>query len=500
MAPVFELGNPVNIPLIGVACLTLYVVGSILYRLFLDPLRSVPGPFLWRLTNLPRVYHILKGDIHVKVGELHSKYGPVLRLTPYEVVFNDPQAWKDIYGHRVGNAPENSKWPEFYTTNTDLPHSLITAERKEHAILRRQLSHGFSDKSMREQESLIKGYVELLIQRLHENAQNGAARLNMRDWYNWTTFDVIGDLGFGRSFGCLEGTGYHPWVRLITETFRESSAFQSLAHLGLRPVVKYIYRWGLMGKNKESLNLVSETLHERIKLGKERPDLIEGLVKKKDELGMDFETLVSNANLLIVAGSETTATLLSGATYLLTTNPDKLAKVAEEVRSTFRSDQEITLTSVSQLHYMLACLNESLRQYPPVTSDLPRITPKGGATILGTFVPEGTVVSVFQWAVNYDPRFWKNPFKFAPERWLGDPEYKDDQQDAMQPFSTGPRNCIGRNLAYAEMRLILAKILYNFDISIDDDSRNWILNQRSFTVWEKPALNIHLTPVAKKAG
>lgn len=105
-----------------------------------------------------------------------------------------------------------------------------------------------------------------------------------------------------------------------------------------------------MGKNKESLNLVSETLHERIKLGKERPDLIEGLVKKKDELGMDFETLVSNANLLIVAGSETTATLLSGATYLLTTNPDKLAKVAEEVRSTFRSDQEITLTSVSQLH------------------------------------------------------------------------------------------------------------------------------------------------------
>lgn len=50
------------------------------------------------------------------------------------------------------------------------------------------------------------------------------------------------------------------------------------------------------------------------------------------------------------------------------------------------------------------------------------------------------------------------------------------------------------------MRLILAKILYNFDISIDDDSRNWILNQRSFTVWEKPALNIHLTPVAKKAG
>ncbi|KAI0114775.1 cytochrome P450 [Daldinia grandis] len=500
MAPVFELGNPANIPLIGAACFTLYVVGSIFYRLFLDPLRSIPGPFLWRLTNLPRVYHIMKGDIHDKVRELHGKYGPVLRLTPYEVVFNDPQAWKDIYGHRVGNAPEIPKWPEFYIANTDLPDTLITAERQQHGIVRRQLSHGFSDKSMREQESLIKGYVELLIQRLHENAQNGAASLNMRDWYNWTTFDVIGDLGFGRSFGCLEGVGYHPWVKLITDTFREAAAFQSMAHLGLRPLVKYIYRSGLMNKTKENLDLVSETLQERIKLGKERPDLIEGLIKKKEELGMDFQTLVGNANLLIIAGSETTATLLTGATYLLTTNPDKLAKVAEEVRSTFKNEEEITLTSVSQLPYMLACLNESLRQYPPVTSDLPRIIPKGGATISGTSIPEGTVVSVFQWAVNYNPQFWKDPLKFAPERWLGDPEYKDDQQDAMQPFSVGPRNCIGRNLAYAEMRLILAKILYDFDMSIDESSRNWAVDQKSFSVWAKPDLNIHLTPVAKKSG
>ncbi|KAF3064163.1 Isotrichodermin C-15 hydroxylase [Daldinia childiae] len=499
MAPVFEFGDPVNIPLIGAACLAIYVVGNIFYRLFLDPLRSIPGPFLWRFTNLPRVYHILKGDIHAKVLELHVKYGPVLRLTPYEVVFSDPQAWKDIYGHRVGDALENPKWPQFYKANTDLAESFFTAERKEHAIQRRQLSHGFSDKSMREQESLIKGYVELLIQRLHENAQNGAARLNMRDWYNWTTFDVIGDLGFGRSFGCLADTGYHPWVKLITQTFRESAAFQSLAHLGLRPVVKYAYRLGLMVKNKENLNLVAETLQERIKLGKERPDLIDGFVKKKDELGMSFESLVSSANLLIVAGSETTATLLSGATFLLTTNPDKLAKVTEEVRSCFESDQEITLTSVSRLPYMLACLNEALRQYPPATSDLPRVTPKGGATILGRSLPEGTVVSVFQYAVNYDPRFWKNPFKFAPERWLDDPEYKDDQQDAMQPFSTGPRNCIGRNLAYAEMRLILAKILFNFDMSIDDESLNWFSNQRAFSVWEKPPLYIHLTPVTKKS-
>ncbi|KAI8966684.1 cytochrome P450 [Daldinia sp. FL1419] len=500
MAPVFEIADHTNIALIGVSCVALYIIGTIFYRLFLDPLRDIPGPLLWRLTNLPRVYHILKGDIHAKVRELHAKYGPILRLTPYEVVFDDPQAWKDIYGHRIGDAPEITKWLDFYIPNTDLPHSLITAERKEHGILRRQFSHGFSDKSMREQEELIKGYVELLIQRLHENCQNGAARLNMRDWYNWTTFDVIGDLGFGKSFGCLDQTGYHPWVRIITETFRESAAFQSMAHLGWRPIIKYFYRWNIMGKTKENLNLVAETLQERIETGKERPDLIEGLVKKRDELKMDFKTLVGNANLLIIAGSETTATLLTGATYLLTTHPDQLAKVSQEVRSTFNNSDEITLTSVSRLPYMLACLNESLRQYPPVTSDLPRVVPEGGATIAGRFLPQGTIVSIFQWAVNYDPRFWKNPNKFAPERWMGDPEYKDDQQDAMQPFSTGPRNCIGRNLAYAEMRLILAKILYNFDMKLDEESLGWAVDQRSFSVWEKPPLLVHLTPVAQKSG
>ncbi|OTB20736.1 hypothetical protein K445DRAFT_313217 [Daldinia sp. EC12] len=499
MAPAFQIPDNINIPLIGGACIALYVVWFIFYGLFLDPLRHIPGPFLWRLTNLPRVYHLIKGDVHRKVREFHKKYGPIVRITPYEVVYNDPQAWKDIYGHRVGGAEEIGKWTAFYTPNSDLPRNLLTSERTEHGILRRQFSHSFSDKSMREQEELIKGYVELLIDRLNENCDGGKAPLNMRDWYNWTTFDVIGDLGFGNSFSCLQNTGYHPWIKLITASLRESCKFQGMAHLGIHPFVKYLYRWGLMDRNKEQLNLVAETLDERIKSGRERPDLIDMLVKKRGDLGMDFQTLVGNANLLIVAGSETTATLLSGATYLLTMNPHTLAKVTEEVRTSFNNDKEITLTSVSKLRYMLACLNESLRQYPPVSNDLPRCVPKGGAEIVGKHLPEGTVCSVFQWAINYDERWWKNPYKFAPERWLGDPEYKDDRQDAMQPFSHGPRNCIGKNLAYAEMRLILAKILYNFDMRIDDSCRDWIDRQNSFGVWEKPPLYIYLTPVSQKS-
>lgn len=104
---------------------------------------------------------------------------------------------------------------------------------------------------------------------------------------------------------------------------------------------------------------------------------------------MSFEQLSANAEILVLAGSETTATLLSGCTYLLLTNPDKMEKLKHEVRSTFASDSEITASSVNKLSYMLGVLNEALRLYPPVTSTLVRVVPPGGDVIADYWVPEG---------------------------------------------------------------------------------------------------------------
>ncbi|KAI0377117.1 cytochrome P450 [Hypomontagnella monticulosa] len=498
MAPTLYEPSPASFALLGAAILVFSIVGNIIYTLFLHPLRSYPGPILWRISSIPRVYHEYNGNLTFRIAELHKKYGSVVRITPRELAYNHPQAWKDIYGHRTGGAPEFPKWDEWYRTVSTFPTSVIDAEREEHSILRRQLSHGFSDKSMREQDPIIRGYVDLLIQRLHENSKNGSVALNMREWYNWTTFDVIGDLGFGSSFGCLQNSSYHPWVRLITQSLKETSRFHALIHLGFKPLVDQLFKWGIMKKNKEQFALVRNKLQERMKLGVERPDLIEGLLRKKDEWQMGLEKLTFNSNILIVAGSETTATLLCGATYLLTTHPEHLARLTKEVRSAFKSEDEINLTSVGNLQFMLACLNEAFRRYPPVSNELPRSSPKGGGTVLGKHVPEGAVVSVWQWPLNHDSRFWKDPMTFAPERWMGDPAYKDDCLEAMQPFSFGPRNCIGRNLAYAEMRLILAKIVYNFDMTIADECRNWIYGQKSYTLWDKPDLNVYLTPVPRE--
>ena len=110
-------------------------------------------------------------------------------------------------------------------------------------------------------------------------------------------------------------------------------------------------------------------------------------MRHNDEKGMTKPEIVENCGALIIAGSETTATLLSGATFHLLKNPEALRKVTKEVRDTFAAQTDITFTMVAQLPYLNACLKESLRLYPPVPGILPRLTGPEGDIISGQFIP-----------------------------------------------------------------------------------------------------------------
>lgn len=104
--------------------------------------------------------------------------------------------------------------------------------------------------------------------------------------------------------------------------------------------------------------------------------------------GLTAQNLETNSSILIAAGSETTATLLSGATFLLLTHPETLSSLTEEIRSNFKSEDEINFSTVNDLPYLKACLDEALRLYPPTPGGLPRTVPKGGAVICGKHIPE----------------------------------------------------------------------------------------------------------------
>ncbi|KAI1123619.1 putative cytochrome P450 [Nemania abortiva] len=493
MSYVNESLSLAQLAILGVALGILVTTGKIFYNVFVHPLRNFPGPVTHGMSVVPKAVYQMNGSLPFRVAELHGRYGPVVRVAPNELAFSSPRAWRDIYGHKKEEFPKHGS---FYGIFKHLPSSIINAGAAEHSMLRRQVAVGFSDRAMHEQESIIGSYVDLLISRLMEASQKDPCQ-NMREWYTWTTFDLIGDLSFGvdGGFGCLQNSSYHPWVKLIHESIRQQGIMLGLIALGFKRPITWLHKTatGLFADSKHRL-IVKEKVAQRLR-GGHRPDFLEGLVSNREDLGLSEGQIATNASVLILAGSETTATLLCAITYYLTTHLEILDKLKTEVRSAFASDREITLTSVGNLSFMLACLNEALRCHPPVMNGAPRYAPQD-VIIDGKFVPKDAVLTIYQYAVNHDEQYWREPWRFAPERWLNDPAFKEDQRDAMQPFGTGPRDCVGRNLAYAEMRLILAKLVYNFDVSISEDSRDWLHGQKAYAVWHKPDLNVHLKSVA----
>lgn len=218
------------------------------------------------------------------------------------------------------------------------------------------------------------------------------------------------------------------------------------------------------------------------------------MLHHNDEKGCTRDELIVNASLLIGAGSETTATTLSGTIYYLLQNPDKLQILQKEVDDAFSSIDEMTLVSTGKLPYLHAVIEEGLRMYPPVPGTLPRRTPKEGAMIAGEWVAGDTCVTMHQWAANRDPHNFADPDAFAPERFLPDvpDKFKADRKEAMQPFSFGPRNCLGKNLAYSEVRSILARIIFKYDMELCPESKGWV-DQKVHFIWEKPRLMVKLS-------
>lgn len=153
------------------------------------------------------------------------------------------------------------------------------------------------------------------------------------------------------------------------------------------------------------------------------------------------------ASTFIVAGSNTTADTMTGLTYLLLRNPDKMARLKQEIHSMFRYKGEITMQSTVHCRYLIACLEESMRLRPALCCSLARTVPENGETIDGEFVPGGTGVGVHMLAAAHSEHNFRRPMEFVPERWLEltpDSEFASDDKGGSQPFSHGLRSCAGK--------------------------------------------------------
>lgn len=479
-----------------------YTIFKGIHNAVLHPLRSFPGPKLWSTTYLFRHVSNMRGQLDWSLKAFHEKYGPVVRFSPDELSFMSEQAWKDIHEHRNVLLIKDPLFYDSVKSSFNTASDIHTADARSHQQIRKQLAHAFSEKALRDQEPFMKSYVDLLMEKLRGVAAAGKPA-DMVQWLNFTTFDLIGELAVGKSFGCLNNSQYHDWVSEIFNSIKVGPYIRAMATYTAVPrLMRFLAPTNIKEASSRHQEYVQENVQERLQKGvmEERKDFISYILKNRAaKNGLTDKEIAANCGLLIKAGSETTATALSGVIYHLLKNPAALQKVTSEVRNAFATEAEINFVNVSgRVPYMLACLAEGLRTYSPVPTILPRRTPIGCMTeIDGYRVPGWTNVGVHQLSASASAVNFHRPDAFVPERWLPEstteptsPFYRD-RRGASQPFSLGQRNCLGKSLAHNEMRVILARLLWNFDLELCAESEEWH-QQRSYTVWEKPPLMCRL--------
>jgi len=387
--------------------LVVFLLWTVVYRLYFHPLAKYPGPLLARLTPFPGMILLMRGRMPMTVKTWHDKYGPVVRVSPNELSFNSAQAWDDIYGHRPGR-PNMHKDPIHVGSVDPIPGvtTLTMADDANHARQRRAMAYSFSQKALEEQEHIIQHYVDLLVNAMRKKAQTGE-EFNLVDWLNFTTFDIIGDLAFGEPFGCLRDGKFHDWVSLIFNSVKGGAMEQvtrRFAEAG-SPLQNWLVN-NFVPKRLKKIrkeHLVRSTEKVRRRMANEKTDhrdFIWYIMRQREKHDLKDDEVVVNGALFIVAGSETTANALSGLmARLLRGQGQRCYKtLVDEIRNRFQKEEDIKAEAVAELKYFQACVEEGLRIHPPVPAGLLRTVPKGGDYIDGNWVAGGVGVSrtIFQ--------------------------------------------------------------------------------------------------------
>jgi cytochrome P450 len=221
-------------------------------------------------------------------------------------------------------------------------------------------------------------------------------------------------------------------------------------------------------------------------------DQFSALLEAKDpETGHGFTQpeLISEAGLLIVAGTDTTITGIPSTIFYLVNNPSALARLQHEIRNAFSEVEDIRIgPQLEKCRFLTSCINESLRLTPPVGSILPREVLPGGITIDGEWFPPSTDLGVLHYALHHSKDHFPAPFEFQPERWLAENSTQGEGplpstgtlqtqgHSAFTAFGVGRASGIGKHLAYQEMSLVLARVVWLYDMRTPPSSVRKLTN------------------------
>lgn len=272
----------------GLFCLVVafWLLGILLfrtvYRIFFHPLARYPGPRLAAITPLVHVYHFVAGDAVAWLDGVHRRYGDVVRVEPNRLSYIAPQAWKDVYGHATGTRRANSK-EQKNSRNlfANGSYSISSAHGAEHQRLRKIFSNAFSDQSITRQEPMLTLHARRMVDLVRREieaqqrglaaggasgggAADGSVVMDAVQLFNFATFDIMADLAFGESLGCLdnnEGGSTSAWVDAVQVNFKRMII---RSRLGPYPVLSRLWHHLHAGRYSRAATIHVQSSHDRV--------------------------------------------------------------------------------------------------------------------------------------------------------------------------------------------------------------------------------------------
>ncbi|KIW79074.1 hypothetical protein Z517_08914 [Fonsecaea pedrosoi CBS 271.37] len=496
-------------------------------------LRKFPNLSLFSgISSVPMMILAHTGARSAYLTEMHKKY-PVIRVAPNTLSYGDVRAIKDIYGH---NTP-CIKDPSYVLFSGSHFHLADVIDRDDHGRKRKVLSSAYAIKNLEQWEHkvadkmnrVVKHFDQCCTAPLQPSEKVPVAEdvnLDFRAWMNFFSLDAISDIGLSDPLGFLDkgnsrtvarrtdGTRYEADMRdcLYKMAHKQSLLIWPYAWYPIlnkiADIIPFYGRMGALHRQWEGipLELASRRL-ERYQRGEKLDDFFQALMEDKSSRpnNLEWGEIVAEVSIMLNAGSVTTAIAITNVMFQLLKNPKCLRKVREEIDAALDADEIEDCASTSgyyedgviaydrlkHLPYLRACLDESLRLFPPTVHGLLRLTPPEGMRIVDDFVAGGVSVMMSALTAHRNPNIFPSPDKYIPERWLGEPG------KALQPyflaFSAGARGCIGRNISYLEQTVAMGTLLRRYDFALKSpdweierlETLNWILGEMPVKIWRR---------------
>ncbi|KAK3386528.1 cytochrome P450 [Podospora didyma] len=477
--------------------IALYILSVVVYRRYFHPLSHVPGPFLWSVSSLPILYHqgIREGQLMHELPKLHAVYGPVVRISPNEVHLSDPENYDII--HNVGT--KFYKDPAYYTSMdgpVNAPVILTVISNEVHRVRRSALNPFFSRRSTLELEPVVRDKARKLLDLMEATfSRPGDGVFNAHHAVRALSVDIITEYAYARCWNQMDmedwGADYQDAIRAVQDLFPWMVAFPILSTLfGAVPdwinvMIFPPYKKWLM--TFTVIRAAVAEVQKEISMGTKPPrrtifhELIDPPSSESDDEGdgkkerpkLSDNIIFADAVNVTGAGAETTGSTIGRAIFEVISNPEIYSTLTRELEEALPDPDPNTfsLVALEKLPYLNGVIKEALRLNPGLPGHLPRVVPPGGAgaTFNGCTLPPGASVSMSAWTLHHNKDAFPHPERFDPTRWIDAlSEVHRARDRCMIPFGRGSRNCLGQNLALAELYYSVAAIFRKFGATVDN--------------------------------